>query len=154
MMDARALATPRYLNAVLHHQLWSAPALLTNEGLRYAEQKKMRSHAELSFVLIGVMPVLLSALLTHVNAAPALQVVLCVLVVWFLVWDAQTAWRDSNSQILHGAVEQGAAAHLPESWDVGLHKERSFPPRIVRGCGPIRTPRRPRKEDTVAAESR
>lgn len=131
-MDARALATPRYLNAVLHHQLWSAPALLTNEGLRYAEQQKMRSHAELSFVLIGGMPLLLSGLLTHMNALPVLKWVLCVLVGWFLVWDSQTAWRDSNSQILHGVVEQGASAHLSVSWDVGKHKERGLHPWLAR----------------------
>lgn len=152
-MDAGALATPRYLNAVLHHQLWSAPALLTNEGLRYAEQQKMRSHAELSFVLIMGMPLLLSGLLTHVNAAPGLQWVLCVVVFLFLVWDAQTAWRDSNSQILHGVVEQGAAAHLSVSWDVGKHKERGLYPWIARWLWSD-PDAAPGQDDAVTAESR
>lgn len=153
-MDARALAMPRYLNAVLHHQLWSAPALLTNEGLRYAEQQKMRSHAELSFVLIGGMPLLLSGLLTHLNAYPPLQWVLCVLVVWFLVWDSQTAWRDSNSQILHGVVEQGASAHLSVSWDVGRHKERTLRPWLVRRLWSDPDATATVQDDAVAADSR
>lgn len=131
-MDAKALAAPGYLNAVLHHQLWSAPALLTNAGLRYAEQQKMRSHAELSFALILGMPLLLSGILIHFSVSLPIQVGICGLVAWFLVWDSQTAWRDSNSQILHGVVEQRSVAHLPARWDVGKHKDRGLPPSIGR----------------------
>lgn len=58
------------------------------------------------------------------------------------------------SQILHGVVEQGVFAHLSESWDVGLHKERSFPPRIVRLLWSAPDDTSSEHDTAVAAEDR
>lgn len=126
-----ALTTqPRYFNRVLHHMLWSAPALLEGGGLRYAEQQRTRARAELVQALVVGAPLLLAGVIFHLYDTTAgfwVGVLSAAVLMGYLVWDAQTAWRDAYSQILHGVIELELDPHLPpESWDVSKHANRSI----------------------------
>ena len=128
-----ALTTqPGYFNRVLHHMLWSAPALLEGGGLRYAEQQRTRARAELVQALVLGAPLLLAGVIFHLYDTTAgfwVGLLSAAVLMGYLVWDAQTAWRDAYSQILYGVIELELDPHLPpESWDVSKHANRSIPP--------------------------
>ncbi len=125
------METRGYFNAVLHSMLWSAPALLKEQGLCYAEQQRARAGAELAQSLLLGLPLFLSGALIHLHLSGLVWWIwgACLIGVGvYAAWDAQTTWQDANSQILHGIVESAAPAHLPaEGWNVSKHVARSLP---------------------------
>jgi len=123
-LAAKHLAPPTEaaVRTLASNTIFMAPALLTSSEKRFTEQQRASARCDLAVSLIFGFPLL--AIELTVNTVSPLGprwagYVLGVIAGIIAYRDAQSAWRERNSQIAHALVDLGQdLTGISQNWDV------------------------------------